>query len=398
MQPTIYRIEFPDGQFYVGATVNFSERRRTHLRHSRKNKSVNAKLQSAFDTHRMCGIYEIASGFSRNSLHELERLVIAQWQPPLNVNRCPTPLPEKYSGKSKSWGPYACLRDAAACLGVSYVAVKKAAQRMSYDEYTAKLSARNPNARVGPPDPRKLSELIFVLGGWYRRKDVCKVSSSTAQARRRSGWGFEASHTVPAGGDNPILKKRSSKESICLRYGISYPTYYARRKLGWSLYEALGLRTRQQERKVSKVKKVVLTVNGKTRTLDGWAKDLGVSTGTLHGRRSAGWSDAQVVGLAPPPAKVKKQKRSDDEQMAREEQEQALLATGEPRWKLGLPFELDGETATLSEHCRRKGVTYALVRNRLLNGWPMDAAFDPPRRLTAGPRFVKGVEVCNQTC
>ena len=35
MTPVIYKIEFPDGQFYIGATRNFMDRRKPH--HRRRN-------------------------------------------------------------------------------------------------------------------------------------------------------------------------------------------------------------------------------------------------------------------------------------------------------------------------------------------------------------------------
>lgn len=99
MKPTIYRIEFPDGQFYIGSTVNFSRRRRNHLESSRRRDAVNRKLQAEFDSHPVCAIYQIASGFDRETLHLLEQQIIDQECPPLNIQKAqpirPRPLDQE---------------------------------------------------------------------------------------------------------------------------------------------------------------------------------------------------------------------------------------------------------------------------------------------------------------
>ena len=133
MTPTIYRIDFPTGDFYIGATVNFSSRRRTHLRAFRGQRAASSKLAKAFATHDVCGIYEIASDFGRETLHLLEAEVIAQERPTLNVNPRPTQLPGYVCGKSTPFGPHESLKDAAKALGVGYGAVKSAAKKCGYD-------------------------------------------------------------------------------------------------------------------------------------------------------------------------------------------------------------------------------------------------------------------------
>ncbi len=56
MTPTVYKIEFPDGKCYIGSTVNFPERRRTHLRHGARGEAVNPRLAEQFRKYPVCGI------------------------------------------------------------------------------------------------------------------------------------------------------------------------------------------------------------------------------------------------------------------------------------------------------------------------------------------------------
>ena len=361
MKPTIYRIEFPDGQFYIGATVNFSERRRTHLRHSGKNTAVNPKLQAAFSAYKICGIYEIASGFSREALHTLEAQIIAQESPTLNLNLNPTQIPDKYSGSKKQWGPHKCLRDAAEALGINYNQAKVASRKYSYEQYVQQLSEKNSRVVYGPPDPRSNSSLIFLLGGWHRRADICKVSSDTANDRRRRGWSYEDSFLLPAGQNRPTNCKRVSASSVCARYGVSPNLYYTRRHLGWTVLEAMGVRPRPKPRG-PKVKKRLITAGGKTMSLNAWAESLGVTPSVIHARLHSGWSEAEAVGV---------------ERRAVEIEREARRAKREARKRTVDVYTHNGFTGTLYEICKQFEYSYPSASNRRYRGLPFDQWFIP---------------------
>lgn len=358
MTPTVYHIDFPDGQFYVGATVNFSERRRTRLRHGRKQRAVNPRLQAAFDIHKICCIYPIASGLSRDDLHLVETAVIAQETPPLNINTRPTRIPGRYSGATKPWGPHKCLRDAAKALGVTYTAAKKAAQRTSYEGYAVYVAGRAPKRPIlfGPPDPRKNSRLVFVAAGWHRRVDVRKVSQSTYECRRKAGGSVEDALSVPLG-----HWRRKSAAAVCARYGVDPNTYYARRALGWTLHEALGLKPRTVKGKPT-VKKRLITAGGLSMPLDAWAKRLGVKPSTIHGRLALGWSEEEAVGVKKRAVVLEREARA---------------AKQAERKRLRAVYTYQGHTGTLSEICKALGASYPLASNRRYRGLPIEQWFEP---------------------
>jgi hypothetical protein len=225
MTPTIYRIEFPDGSFYIGATVHFAERRRTHLRHARKARSVNRLLQAKFDQYPICGIYQVASGFARETLHALEQLVVAQERPPLNV-AAPTRLPASNEGRSKPWGPWVCLRDAAAALRLSYSGVKKLAARYTYEEYTLDADSR-----------RQRVEQV---------RECQRRGFSVSAYQRWVRLGF--SHDQALAAEDEVRKRKITVDgrTRTLREwaqhsGVPLNTLYQRLHAGWTEREAVGV-------------------------------------------------------------------------------------------------------------------------------------------------------------
>lgn len=92
MTPTVYKIEFPDGRFYIGATTRFSVRKQEHMKSFRKGRAVNHGLTAAYKEYQTCTIYEVASAQSLGVLHELEAQVIRDHNPSLNVNKRPSQI------------------------------------------------------------------------------------------------------------------------------------------------------------------------------------------------------------------------------------------------------------------------------------------------------------------
>ena len=129
MKPIIYLIEFPSGATYIGATVNFKDRCRTHLRHGRLGQAVNARMKAEFAKGQPPNITQLASGFDRDTLHDLERVLIAQEQPTLNVNADPTPIPSENGGRAKPIAGHPSIKAAALSLGVPYNTLKNRIRR-----------------------------------------------------------------------------------------------------------------------------------------------------------------------------------------------------------------------------------------------------------------------------
>ena len=88
-----------------------------------------------------------------------------------------------------------------------------------------------------------------------------------------------------------------------------------------------------------------LTHAGTTLSLTEWAEQIGVAPNTLRQRLHAGQTVPQALGFEPTPAAVRR------------------------------AVELDGIVDSLSGHCRRNGVPYSRVYQRVRAGWPVTAAF-----------------------
>lgn len=150
----------------------------------------------------------------------------------------------------------------------------------------------------------------------------------------------------------PPHPSRVSVASVCTRYGVAPNTYYARRRIGWSMYEALGLQPRSNERK-PKMQPKLLTLDGKTRSLNDWARRLGISPNVLHSRLHAGWSVERALTtphkkeLHPPkPAKP--------------------TPTPRPTYELN---GITGSVRDLADHFR---VSYSTLYGRIRAGWPKE--------------------------
>ena len=96
-----------------------------------------------------------------------------------------------------------------------------------------------------------------------------------------------------------------------------------------------------------------LTHGGRTQPLKVWAEELGVSIWVLHSRRARGWSEAQVLGIEPSPAKAASAAKK--------------AAKKPPRPKQ--TFTVDGITLTFSGWAKKTGVPADRIRGRTALGW-----------------------------
>ena len=256
MNPVVYKIEFPDQSCYVGATTRFSRRKADHLTSFRKGRAVNLRLTAAFEEHKTCDIYVVASAPSLEVLHELEAQVIRDHCPALNFNLTPEPIrlcpatprrvraprkPHQHPPGSvqpmRPFGPFESITAAAKALGVLRKTVRRHAH-LGYEGLLAKLEAdKNPPPKFekrGPPDPRGRTDLAYVLGGWHARAAVRAahgVSEKQYLKSLKHGLSVEAALTTPA---KPAETKYPgvNLSAICRRYGVKYNVFYLRRLIG----------------------------------------------------------------------------------------------------------------------------------------------------------------------
>jgi len=331
MIPTVYKIEFPDGSCYIGSTVNFQERRRTHLRHGARGEAVNKKLAEKFKKYPVCGIYQVATATSREKLHLVEQQVMFDVQPDLNVHISPDPLPAYYDGAAKPLGPHPSVRVAAHVLGVTYHDMKRWARRCNYDypkilESLAKITTPTKPQGTHPLDPRKQSALVNLGSGWERRSDILaahSVTPSMYEDRRESGWSVEAAMTTPPKGAfvGPH-KPRMYSEYREVAAGVPAYLYKSRIKAGWTEAQALGLEIRKVQ---PNVKKRHITIDAITKTLDQWCAGMGLTKSQVYGRLSLGWTEREALGFDTPKHIAK---RADAKALEKSKRDAKLLTIG----------------------------------------------------------------------
>lgn len=356
MPGTIYTIEFPDGSAYVGATFNFSKRRRVHLRaaHRDKYKTSNA-LTAKLREFPCCAIYALASSLRDDELHLVEADVIASRNPSLNTVRVPSPI-HRHSGlpihNGRPFGPYPSIAAAAKALQTNRTRLREFG---SYEAFLAHRKRPQPprrtDARVGPPDPRKQTTLVFINGGWHRRREV----------RETLGLGVKAFRTYLRTGKGYEPPTPGAFARLCHKHNITKPTYKARRASGATVRQALGLDP-LPPRKPSKVKQRILTCHGRSATLNVWAKRMGIPPNRIHARLNMGWTEAQAVGLDPSPSQAKAAQRP----------------PVEPKRKRQV-YTVLGITGTLHDLAKVFPVSAPGMRSRLEKGWTIEEAALIPR-------------------
>lgn len=153
----------------------------------------------------------------------------------------------------------------------------------------------------------------------------------------------------------PYQGRTQTLDDWAKELGIKPITLRKRISSGWTIEEALGTRVIAEKSQVGKER--ILHYRGKAQTLSAWAKKLGVCTQCLKGRLERGWSI-----------------------------ERAVTATAS---KANLPAKIPfaGEVLSISEWARRTGLSKALISLRLKNHWSIRDA------LTKGPVSVAPVKI-----
>lgn len=259
MTPTIYKIEFPSGATYIGATVNLKARTKKHRQQARKHTSVNSKLAAAFVECRTPTFTAIASGFCRDSLHLLERDIIAQDQPTLNVNATPHPINAPVVGTSAAG---VCRR-----YSTKY--------HVFMDRKRRGWNTLQALGLTQPPPQRKpqVRKATMTLQGVTKTLDAWALSigikKATLVARKKFGWtdaqmlGLEPGRQTNRENSARAARaeqdaKRSARQitykdvtggisQVCRHFGVPDSQVRSRLKLGWTLEEAFEGRYRNSD-------------------------------------------------------------------------------------------------------------------------------------------------------
>jgi group I intron endonuclease len=83
----VYKIESPSGNFYIGSTSNFAERRRAHFRALRKGKHHSAPLQRAWNKYAGALVFRPIIICSKSDRVMYEQLVFDGLQPKYNATK-----------------------------------------------------------------------------------------------------------------------------------------------------------------------------------------------------------------------------------------------------------------------------------------------------------------------
>lgn len=256
---TAYRIEFPDGSAYIGSTVNFAQRRKQHLDRSRRK---SPRLQAKFDEYPVCGIYPIASGLSRDTLHELEAQLIEQHQPSLNM-LVPRPLPASTRRQRKEPTKPTLTSHAGKTLSVRAWARELGVHPATI---SLRLKMQMPTHRVlhqGRLEPTLQQRIIRIGDEAYPVNKWAKLRGLKPQdihRRLNQGWterealGFDERPRAAAWRE---AKERKAQETTvrqeklleyqgiraplsehCRRVGAAYSTVYYRLNSGWDVESA----------------------------------------------------------------------------------------------------------------------------------------------------------------
>jgi len=139
---------------------------------------------------------------------------------------------------------------------------------------------------------------------------------------------------------------------------------------GWSVEDALDTPIHGWWQRLEK-----LTFKGITQTVEQWASDLGVTSGTIRKRISSGLSvqDAlSTAGRLPSPKTVRK-----NQTLQRHRSNRSMLSC-------------NGRTQSVAEWSKETGISDALIRRRLKLGWTVKRTLETPasprRMLTWGGR------------
>jgi hypothetical protein len=240
MKAVVYLMSFPSGAGYVGSTTRPARRFRDHRR-TAVNQRVAAEMARHAPTFTV-----LASAVNPTEVHVLERVLIEQIKPSLNVNPAPDPIRAGYFITRPSYAR------AAARYGVSETVFWQR-KHSGWTTMQALGLAPRPERK-----PRKMRPRLITAGGktmdvkaWSRQTGL---PVSTIHRRISDGWtpeqavGQEPSkldekRAAKAERDARIAERKAkftytidgftgNLREICAHFGVSYPTANARRQKG----------------------------------------------------------------------------------------------------------------------------------------------------------------------
>jgi hypothetical protein len=100
-----------------------------------------------------------------------------------------------------------------------------------------------------------------------------------------------------------------------------------------------------------------ITASGRTRTVAWWSRETGLSDQVIRGRLDLGWLPERALTCAP----------------------RVVRPTTSPRPPRGRPLEAFGRKLTIAAWSRETGISYDLIRARLVRGWSAEEALSATR-------------------
>lgn len=128
---------------------------------------------------------------------------------------------------------------------------------------------------------------------------------------------------------------------------------------------------RVQNRNSRNVRKV--TANGEMKLLVDWAKELDLDPQVIYSRLHRGWSEKEAVTT-----------RADDPYAMRSERNGAAQLT------------FEGETMTISQWAKRKGIKRTTIQERVRMGWPVEKILGTKAQAYAQTLTVDGLKLTYQ--
>lgn len=299
----------------------------------------------------------IASAKSRAELHELERLLIAQYETvKYGYNQT------RGGGTGESVGKFVSVQNK------DFISINSAARYFGVEEYSVHQRINKYGwsleeaLGVKPRQrPSYRGHNYSIKGGLYSSfRAACQnfnLDESVVRSRLKLGWTKEQAFELkpaPKRGRNvgtPIIisgKRYKSKGEAARHFGIKESVFTSRLLRGWTLEQAAGLNL--PPKAPVKAGKVIAIGDSEYPSEAAFARAFGKDYTVVRSRLSYGWTPEQAVDLKPPPA-----------------------PSGE---KNGSSIVVGG-TMYLSraKAARAHGLDPRKVHKRIKAGWSMDEAF-----------------------
>lgn len=222
-------------------------------------------------------------------------------------------------------------------------------------------------ATAGQQAKNKRSNKTYTVGGktmikadWAR--SIGAATSHTIESRLRRGWDLERACTTPSKERERFIEIDGVTKNItgwAKDIGISIPSLYQwMRNHGEDLEDAIRTLLGTYEKKRPRL----IEIQGETLTIAGWSKRNGIPEWTIRDRLAAGWDEEEAVTT---PVYRLENKSSD------------IGNPRKPRHNAKL-YEFEGVGDTIAGWARRRGISVSTLDCRIRRGWSLEKALCEP--------------------